>query len=57
MALTEKLPKQINWNIWGAVAVAAMIILGGAGYYFDWFGSGATEAVAPAVEEAAPAGE
>ncbi|MGX0876692.1 hypothetical protein ACSSV4_001374 [Roseovarius sp. MBR-154] len=57
MAMTEKLPKQINWKIWGAVAVAAIIALGGAGYYFDWFGTGATEAVAPAAEEVAPASE
>lgn len=57
MAMTAKLPNQTNWKVWGGVALAAIIIIGGAGFYFDWFGTGATDATAPAIEEAAPASE
>ncbi|MGB0498430.1 MAG: hypothetical protein ACPGID_08830 [Rubricella sp.] len=57
MAIAERLPKQINWKIWGGVALAALVVLGGLGYYFDWFGNGATEALAPAADGAATATE
>ncbi len=57
MALTEKLPQQFNWKIWGGVAVVAIVVAAALGYWFDWFGTGAGDVVAPAVENAAPAAE
>lgn len=57
MAMTAKLPKHINWKFWGGAAVAAIVVLGALGYWFDWFGSGATDAITPAAVETAPANE
>ncbi|MFP4406698.1 hypothetical protein [Rhodosalinus sp.] len=57
MALTEKLPEQIDWKIWGGVAVAVIVVAGALGYWLDWFGTDASEPAAPAAEEAAPTSE
>ncbi|MEL6101179.1 MAG: hypothetical protein AAFY42_11000 [Pseudomonadota bacterium] len=57
MAMTAKLPKQFNWKLWGGATLAALVVLGALGYWFDWFGTGTADAIAPAVEETAPVGE
>lgn len=57
MAMSSNAPKQTNWWLWGGVAVAAIVVLGALGYWFDWFGAGTTTEVSPAVEQAAPVTE
>ncbi len=57
MAMSTNAPKQSPWLVWGGAAVAAIVVIGALGYWFDWFGSDATATVAPAVEQIAPATE
>lgn len=57
MAMTARHPKQSNWKVLGGVIVAAFVVLAAAGYWLDWFGTGATDLAAPGVEQAAPATE
>lgn len=57
MPLSMNVPKPTNWWVWGGAAAAAIIVIGALGYWFDWFGTGATEAAAPTVEQSVPATE
>lgn len=57
MAMSSNAPNQTNWWLWGGAAVAAIVVLGALGYWFDWFGVGTTTEVSPAVEQAAPVTE
>lgn len=57
MAIMSNAPRQMNWKLWGGAALVALIVLGAAGYWFDWYGTGTTEAIAPVAEQAAPVNE
>jgi hypothetical protein len=55
MAVNMHAPKMPNWWVWGGAAVAVIIVIAAMGYGLDWFGTGATTEVAPAIEQAVPA--
>lgn len=57
MAVNMNTPKQTNWWVWGGAAVAVVIVIAALGYGLDWFGTRTADAVAPAVEQPAPATE
>lgn len=55
MAVNMNAPKTTNWWVWGGAAVAAIVVIAALGYGFEWFGGGVTDAVAPVIEQTAPA--
>jgi len=57
MAVNMHAPNMTNWWVWGGAVVAAIIMIAGLGYEFDWFGSGVTDKVVPGIEQIAPATE
>ncbi len=57
MAVNMHAPKPINWWVWGGGTVAAIVVIVALGYGFDWYSTGTTDEVAPAVEQATPATE
>ena len=57
MAVNIHQPNHTNWWVYGGAAVAAIVVIAAFGYGFDWFGTGITDEVVPAVEQTAPATE
>ncbi len=55
MAMNILAHKQTNWWVWGGAAVAAIVVITALGYGFDWYSTGTTDEVAPAVEQASQA--
>ncbi len=57
MVVKTHTPRETDWRLWGGIAAAAIIVIGALGYWFDWFGTGTSDTVTPAVEQTAPATE